>query len=75
MVPPPCIGVIYWVSSLDVSPGQNGDEVVITEGQSGVLVAGVHHHRCGGENTGDCVPGTTGTQLETIGVKYSAEAL
>ena len=67
--------MIYWVSSPDVGPSQDGDEVVVTEGQSGVLIAGVHHHGGRGENTGDCVPGTTGAQLETIGVKYSTEVL
>ena len=67
--------MVYWVSSLDVGPGQDGDEVVVTEGQPGVLVAGVHHHGCGGEDTGDGVPRTTGTQLETIGIKYTTEAL
>ena len=67
--------MINGLSSLDVGSGQDGDEVIVTEGQSGVLVAGVHHHGCGGENTGDCVPRTTGTQLETIGVKDTTEVL
>ena len=67
--------MIDWVSSLDVGPGQDGDEVIVTERQPGVLIAGVHHHGGRGENTGDRVPGTTGTQLETVGVEYTTEVL
>ena len=72
---PPGVGVVDGVALADVGPGEDGDHVVIGEGEPRVLVAAVHHHGRGGEDARDGVPGTGGTQLETVGVEYSTETL
>ena len=57
------------VALLDVGPGQDGDHVVVGEGEAGVLVAAMHHHGRRGEDARDSVPGAGGTKLETVCVE------
>ena len=57
------------VALLDAGPGQNGDHVVIGEGEGGVLVAALHHH------ARDSVPGAEGTKLETVCIENPTETL
>ena len=40
---PPGVGMVDGVSLADVGPGEDGDHVVVGEGEAGVLVAAVHH--------------------------------
>ena len=71
----PGIGVVNGVSLLDVSPGQDGDHVVIGEGEAGVLVAAVHHHGRRREDARDGVPCAGGAKLKTVCVKNTTETL
>ena len=39
------------ISLPNLAPGEDGEDMVIGEGEAGVLVAAVHHHRGRRENT------------------------
>ena len=39
------------ISLLNLAPGEDGEDMVIGEGEAGVLVAAVHHHCGRRENT------------------------